>query len=153
MSIFDFRTEHKQILKWAAQSILSALSAQEVALLEDRRNSMLNRREVKVLFRGAAGKINRNEAAEKIANQLSVNKKQVIPINLRCQTGMIDVQAILYVYDDENEAARHLPRYRLLRTLSREERKKTLDEEKAAKLKAKQEAATSKSGAARGAKR
>jgi small subunit ribosomal protein S24e len=130
------------------------LSAQEVALLEDRRNSLLNRREVKVLFRGAAGKINRNEAAEKTANQLSVNKKQVIPINLRCQTGMIDVHAILYVYDDENEAARQLPRYRLLRTLSREERKKILDEEKAAKLKAKQEAATSKSGgAARGAKR
>ena len=122
-------------------------------MLEDRRNSLLNRREVKVLFRGAAGKINRNEAAEKIANQLSVNKKQVIPINLRCQTGMIDVHAILYVYDDENEAARQLPRYRLLRTLSREERKKILDEEKAAKLKAKQEAATSKSGVARGAKR
>jgi small subunit ribosomal protein S24e len=129
------------------------LSAQEVALLEDRRNSLLNRREVKVLFRGAAGKINRNEAAEKIANQLSVNKKQVIPINLRCQTGMIDVHAILYIYDDENEAARQLPRYRLLRILSREERKKILDEEKAAKLKAKQEAATSKSGTAGGARR
>ncbi|HEY6756507.1 MAG TPA: hypothetical protein VI037_03870 [Nitrososphaera sp.] len=129
------------------------MSAQELALLEDRRNSLLNRREVKVLFRGAAGKINRNEAAEKIANQLNVNKKQVIPINLGCQTGMIDVHALLYVYDDENEAARQLPRYRLLRTLSREERKKILDEEKAAKLKAKQEAATSKSGAARGGKR
>ena len=122
-------------------------------MLEDRRNSLLNRREVKVLFRGAAGRINRNEAAEKIANQLSVNKKQVIPINLRCQTGMTDVHGILYVYEDENEAARQLPRYRLLRTLSREERKKILDEEKAAKLKAKQEAATSKTGSAAGAKR
>jgi small subunit ribosomal protein S24e len=128
------------------------LSAQEVAMLEDRRNSLLNRREIKVLFRGAAGKINRNEAAEKIANQLNINKKQVVPINLRCQTGMTDVHGILYVYDDENEATRQLPRYRLLRTLSREERKKILDEEKAAKLKAKQESATSKTGAA-GAKR
>ena len=129
------------------------MSAQEVAILEDRRNSLLNRREVKVLFRGAAGRINRNEAAEKIASQLNVNKKQVIPINLRCQTGMTDVHGILYVYEDENEAARQLPRYRLLRTLSREERKKILDEEKAAKLKAKQEAATSKTGSAAGAKR
>ena len=86
--------------------MVSALSAQEVAMLEDHRNSLLNRREVRVLFRGAAGKINRNEAAEKIANQLNVNKKQVVPINLRCQTGMIDVHGILYVYDDENEAAR-----------------------------------------------
>jgi small subunit ribosomal protein S24e len=122
-------------------------------MLEDRRNSLLNRREVKVLFRGAAGRINRNEAAEKIASQLNVNKKQVIPINLRCQTGMTDVHGILYVYEDENEAARQLPRYRLLRTLSREERKKILDEEKAAKLKSKQEAATSKTGSAAGAKR
>jgi small subunit ribosomal protein S24e len=127
---------------------VSALSAQDVAMLEDRRNSLLNRREIKVLFRGAAGKINRNEAAEKIANQLNVNKKQVVPINLRCQTGMTDVRGVLYVYDDENEATRQLPRYRLLRTLSRDERKKILDEEKAAKLKAKQEAATSKTGAA-----
>jgi small subunit ribosomal protein S24e len=122
-------------------------------MLEDRRNSLLNRREVKVLFRGAAGKINRNDAAEKIANQLNVNKKQVVPINLRCQTGMTDVRGILYVYDDENEAARQLPRYRLLRTLSREERKRILDEEKAAKLKAKQQAATSKTGASGAAKR
>ena len=141
-----------QILKWATPIIASALSAQEVAMLEDRRNSLLNRREIKVLFRGAAGKINRNEAAEKIANQLNINKKQVVPINLRCQTGMTDVHGLLYVYDDENEATRQLPRYRLLRTLSREERKKILDEEKAAKLKAKQESATSKTGAA-GAKR
>jgi small subunit ribosomal protein S24e len=133
--------------------IVSALSAQEVVTLEDRRNSLLNRREVKVLFRGAAGKINRNEAAQKIANELNVSKKQVVPINLRCQTGMTDVHGILYVYDDENEAARQLPRYRLLRTLSREERKKILDEEKASKLKAKQEAATSKTSAAAGAKR
>jgi small subunit ribosomal protein S24e len=133
--------------------MVSALSAQEVAMLEDHRNSLLNRREVRVLFRAAAGKINRNEAAEKIANQLNVNKKQVVPINLRCQTGMTDVQGILYVYDDENEAERQLPHYRLLRTLPREERKKILDEEKAAKLKAKQAAATSKTGAAAGGKK
>ena len=144
---------HKQILKWVTLAMVSALSAQEVAMLEDRRNSLLNRREVKVIFRGAAGKINRNDAAERIANQLNVNKKQVVPINLRCQTGMTDIHGVLYVFDDENEAAKQLPRYRLLRTLSREERKKVLDEEKAAKLKAKQEAATSKSGGSGGAKR
>ncbi len=130
-----------------------ALSAQEIALLEDRRNSLLNRREVKVLFRGGAGKISRNNAAEKIANQLNINKNHVIPINLRCQTGMTDVHGMLYIYDDEKEAARQLPRYRLLRTLTKEERKKVLDDEKAAKLKAKQEAASSKGGASGGARR
>ncbi|MDQ4102142.1 MAG: hypothetical protein M3115_08165, partial [Thermoproteota archaeon] len=116
--------------------MVSALSAQEVAMLEDRRNSLLNRREVKVIFRGAAGKLSRSDAAERIANQLNVDKKQVVPINLRCQTGMTDVHGTVYVYDNEQEAPKQLPRYRLLRTLSREERKKILDEEKAAKLKA-----------------
>ncbi len=133
--------------------MVSALSAQEVAMLEDRRNSLLNRREVKVIFRGAAGKLSRSDAAERIANQLNVDKKQVVPINLRCQTGMTDVHGTVYVYDNEQEAPKQLPRYRLLRTLSREERKKILDEEKAAKLKAKQEAATSKSGASKGGRR
>jgi len=129
------------------------LSAQEVVTLEDRRNSLLNRREVKALFKGAAGKIRRTEAAEKIAGQLNVDKKQVIPVNLVCHTGMTDVHAVFYVYDDEKEAAKQLPRYRLLRTLPKEERKKILDEEKAAKLKAKQEAAASKGTAAGGAKK
>jgi small subunit ribosomal protein S24e len=131
------------------------LSAQEVVTLEDRRNSLLNRREIKALFKGAAGKIKRTEAAEKIASQLNVDKKQVIPINLICETGMTDVHAVFYVYDDAKEAAKHLPRYRLLRTLPKEERKKILDEGKAAKLKAKQEVAASKGGgtAAGGAKK
>ena len=84
------------------------MSVQEVVTLEDRRNSLLNRREVKALFRGAAGKIRRTEAAEKIASQLNVDKKHVIPVNLRCQTGMTDVQAIFYIYDDEKDAAKHL---------------------------------------------
>ena len=129
------------------------MSAQEVETLEDRRNSLLNRREVKALFRGAAGKIKKTEAAEKIASQLNVDKKQVIPVNLVCETGMTDVRAVFYVYDDEKEVAKQLPRYRLLRTMPKEERKKILDEEKAAKLKAKQEAAASKGSGAGGAKK
>ena len=128
------------------------MSDQEVVTLEDRKNSLLNRREVKALFKGAAGKIKRAEAAEKIASQLNVDKKQVIPINLICATGMTDVHAVFYVYDDEKEAAKQLPRYRLLRTMPKEERKKIIDEEKAAKLKAKQDATASK-GAAGGAKK
>lgn len=142
-----------QILIFAAEATFATLSDQEVVMLEDRRNSLLNRREVKALLRGAAGKIKRTEAAEKIAAQLSVDKKHVIPINLACETGMTDVHALFYVYEDDKIATKHLPRYRMMRTLPKEERKKILDEEKAAKLKAKQEAAASKGGAAGGAKR
>jgi small subunit ribosomal protein S24e len=138
---------------YALQSEFRAtLSAQDVVTLEDRKNSLLHRREVKVLFRGVAGKIKRTEAVDKMASELAVDKKQIIPINLICETGMTDVHALFYVYDDEKMAEKHLPRYRMLRTLPKEERKKILDDEKAAKLKAKQEAAASK-GSSAGAKR
>jgi small subunit ribosomal protein S24e len=126
------------------------LSTQEVVTLEDRRNSLLNRREVKALFKGAAGKIKKTDAAEKIAGELNVDKKKVIPINLICETGMTDVHGTFYVYDDEKEATKQLPRYRMLRTLPKADRKKILDEEKAVRLKAKQEAAAAaKSGGAK----
>lgn len=106
-----------------------------------------------MLFRGAAGKIKKTDAAEKIAGELNVDKKKVIPINLICETGMTDVHGVFYVYDDEKEATKQLPRYRLLRTLPKADRKKILDEEKAVKLKAKQEAAAAAKGGAGGAKK
>lgn len=130
-----------------AEEFSSTLSAQEVVTLEDRKNSLLNRREVKLLFRGAAGKIKRTEAAEKIAGELGVNSKQVVPINLVCATGMTDVHALFYVYDDEKEIAKQMPRFRILRTMPKAERKKIIDEEKAARAKAKQEAAAAIKGA------
>jgi small subunit ribosomal protein S24e len=129
------------------------LSIQDVVTLEDRKNSLLNRREVKALFRGAAGKIKRTEAAEKIAGELQVEAKKVVPINIVCKTGMTDVHALFYIYDNEKDIETQLPRYRKLRTLPKAERKKILDEEKAAKLKAKQEAAAAaKSGGPGGKK-
>jgi small subunit ribosomal protein S24e len=123
------------------------LSSQEIITLHDNKNSLLNRREIKVLFRGAAGKMKRTEAAQKIANELNIDAKNVVPINLICNTGMTDVRALFYVYDDEKDIDKQLPRFRRLRTLPKADRKKILDEEKAAKLKAKQEAAAAaKSG-------
>jgi len=106
-----------------------------------------------VLFRGAAGKIKRIDAAEKIAGELKVEAKKVVPINLVCRTGMTDVHALFYVYDDEKDIETQLPRYRKLRTLPKAERKKILDEEKAAKLKAKQEAAAAAKGGHAGGKK
>jgi small subunit ribosomal protein S24e len=118
-------------------------------MLEDRKNSLLSRREVKALFSGAAGKLKKTEAAEQVASQLGVDKKIVIPINLVCETGMTDVHAVFYVYENEEAAKKQLPRYRMLRTMPKADRKKLLDEEKAAKLKAKQAAAADAKGGAK----
>lgn len=115
-------------------------------MLEDRKNSLLGRREIKTIFKGAAGKLKKTEAAEQLAGQLGVAKNNVIPINMMCKTGMVDVQATFYIYESEEEAKKQLPRYRLLRRLSKVERKKLLDEEKAAKLKARQAATAEKGG-------
>lgn len=120
--------------------------SQELVMVEDRKNSLLGRREVRAVFKGAAGKLKKTEAAEQLAGQLGVDKSNVIPINLLCETGMVDVQATFYIYDSEEEAKKQLPRYRLLRKMPKADRKKLLDEEKAERLKAKQAATADKGG-------
>jgi small subunit ribosomal protein S24e len=121
----------------------------ELITIQSHNSLLLNRQEVGVIFKNAAGRLNRSGATELIAKQHNVDKKSVIPISMVCEKGKTDVRALFYIYPDLNEALKQLPRYRVLRNLPKDERKKIIAEEKAAKLKAKQ-ATQSK---ARGAKK
>jgi small subunit ribosomal protein S24e len=102
-----------------------------IVTLEDKTNGLLKRRELKCLFKGFAGKLTRKEAAEMLAKELKLDKKFVIPISLEGETGMSDINCTFYVYDDENLAKRHLPKYIFMRMLTKEERKKAKEAEKA----------------------
>ncbi|HET7284880.1 MAG TPA: hypothetical protein VFI70_09365 [Nitrososphaeraceae archaeon] len=113
--------------------------ALELITLDDRRNSLLNRREIRTVLKNAAGRIKRTDASDLLAKQLNVDKKTVIPIIMTCQRGKTDIVATFYVYNTEDEL-KQLPRFRLLRSMPKAERKKLIDEEKAHKLKAKQAA-------------
>jgi len=110
-------------------------------LLEDNNNILLKRREIKSIIKNATGSIPREEAANLIAGKMGVNKKNLLPISLKSEYGNPDVLTLMYYYDDLEEAKKQLPRYRLLRTMTKDERKKIIDEEKSVKLKAKQAAA------------
>lgn len=110
----------------------------EVLTLNDRNNSLLNRREISVVFSNAAGKIKRNEAAQMVANKNNVDPKTVIPISMNGEKGKTDLHGIFYIYSSLEQAKSLLPRYRILRTLPKDERKKIIDDEKAPRLKAKQ---------------
>ena len=110
----------------------------EVLTLNDRNNSLLSRREISVEFSNAAGKIKRNEAAQMVANKNNLDPKTVIPISMNGEKGKTDLRGIFYVYGSLDQAKSLLPRYRILRTLPKDERKKIIDDEKAARLKAKQ---------------
>ncbi len=103
----------------------------EIVTLEDRTNVLLKRREVRCLFRGKAGKLTRNDAVNLLTQQLKLDKKFVIPVILKCETGKADVKGTFYVYDDEGLAKKHLPKYVFLRLLSKEERKKIEEAQKA----------------------
>ena len=102
-----------------------------IVTLEDKPNGILKRREVKCLFKGVAGKLTRKEAAEMLAKELKFDKKFVIPVSLMCKTGTNDIGCTFYVYDDENLAKQHLPKYIFMRMLTKEERKKAKEAEKA----------------------
>jgi small subunit ribosomal protein S24e len=116
--------------------------ALELTTLEDRNNPLLNRREVKAILRNAAGKVTRTDAAQQIAEKLNVDKNRVIAINITGQRGTMDLHSTFYIYSNEEDMKKQLPRYRILRGMSKADRKKLLDEEKAQKLKAKQAAAS-----------
>jgi len=128
------------------QTTLGSILALEMNTLEDRNNPLLNRREMRVIIKNAAGKVTRIDAAQHIAEKLDVDKNRVIAISMTGQRGTMDLQSSFYIYNNEDDMKKHLPRYRMLRGISKADRKKLLDEEKAEKLKAKQAAAASKPG-------
>ncbi len=125
----------------------------EVVILEERNNALLNRREIKTLLKNSAGKIKRVDAADIIAKQLNVDRNLTIPINMKCETGKSDIHATMYIYNNEEDVKKHLPRYRILRNMSKEDRKKLLDEEKATKLKAKQATAAESKSRSKGGRK
>ena len=125
----------------------------EVVILEERKNALLNRREVKTLFKNSAGKIKRIDAADMIAKQLNADRNLTIPINMKCETGKSDIYATMYIYDNEEEVKKHLPRYRILRNMSKEDRRKLLEEEKATRLKDKQATAAETKSRSKGGRK
>ncbi len=125
----------------------------QVVVLEEHENTLLGRREIKSVLKNAAGRVKRVDAVEAVAKQLNVDKKVIIPINMKCETGKSDIYATMYIYNSDEDPKKQLPRYRILRNMTKEDRKKLLDEEKANRLKAKQATtAEAKSGSRRGRK-
>ena len=105
-------------------------------VISDFRNELLSRRELVILLRGMAGKISRKELREMVSKEFGVESSKVIPIRLEGEFGRNDLKALVYIYDDEKHARRQLPEYIFLRQLSKDERRKLLEERRKAKVKA-----------------
>ncbi len=112
----------------------------EVVLLEDNNNVLLKRREIKSVIKNALGSIKRQDAAELIANKLNLNKNNILPISIQSEYGNPNILTLMYYFENMEEARKQIPRYLFLRSLSKDERKKIIGDEKAARLKAKQAA-------------
>ena len=86
--------------------------------------------------------MSRADATSVVAGHFHLNKQQhIIPISMKSETGRTDVYASFYVYSSLENAQQQLPRYIMLRNMSKEDRKKIISDEKATKMKAKQAAA------------
>jgi small subunit ribosomal protein S24e len=118
------------------------LSSQDVVTLQDRNNLLLNRREITVIIKNVQGQLSRVDATSLVAGHFRLNKQQqIIPVSMKSETGRTYVHASFYVYSSLENAQQQLPRYIMLRNMSKEDRNKVISEEKATKLKAKQAAA------------
>lgn len=85
---------------------------------------MLSRREIVLNFRGGSGLVSRESAADAIATRLGVAKDNVKLVSLHGKFGVRDLRAVAYIYSDTKLIARQLPKYMMIRELSKEERKK-----------------------------
>lgn len=113
----------------------------ELVVLRDYNNQLMNRRELQVIFRNVAGNIKKKDAIETISKSNNVDSKTVIPIEIKCNRGSIDVKGFFHIYKDEKSANETLPKYVSMRLIEKTERKKIVDEAKAKKLKEKQQSA------------
>lgn len=93
-------------------------------IVSDKDNRLLSRREYVLNFKGGSGLVSRQSAIEAIATRLGVSKDGVKVIALRGRFGKRDLEAVAYVYSDSKAVSRQLPKYLLLRELSKEDRKK-----------------------------
>jgi ribosomal protein S24E len=126
------------------------LLSQEVVGLSDRTNMLLNRREIMVLFKEQAGKLRRTDSSEIVAKKFGLNKNCIIPMNMKSERGKRDLVGTFLAFNSEEETKNQVPQYRLLRSMSKEERRKLIGEKKAAKLKAKQAASSEAKSSGRG---
>ena len=111
----------------------------ELVVLRDYNNQLMNRRELKVIFRNVSGNIKKKDAIETISKANNVDLKTIIPIEIKCNKGSTDVNAFFHIYKNEKSAQDTLPKYISMRLIDKAERKKKFDEAKAQKLKEKQQ--------------
>jgi len=111
----------------------------ELVVLRDYDNQLMNRRELKIIFRNVSGNIKKKEAIETISKANKLDSKTIVPIEIKCNKGSTDVSGFFHIYKSEESAKEILPKYRSIRILEKAERKKIFDEAKAQKLKEKQQ--------------
>jgi small subunit ribosomal protein S24e len=110
----------------------------EVVVLKEYDNRLMQRKELKIILKGAAGILNKADAIQLIAKKNGSDASKVIPINMNCSQGNNDIEAKFHIYQSDDAIKQIVPRFRNLRILPKAERKKIIDDEKAAKIKAKQ---------------
>lgn len=99
-------------------------------LLEQQENKFLSRREVTAKFTAIKGNLKRDDASNMVAQQLNVDKASVFPIKIKFDAGRDSAKGVFYVYNNAELAKKHLPRYLMIRSLPKEERKKVREEMK-----------------------
>ncbi len=102
-----------------------------IEIVNENDNKLLSRKEYVLNFRGWSGLVSRQAATEAVATKLGVPKEGVTIVSLRGKFGERDLRAVAFVYSDQKAKASQLPKYMLLRELSKEERKKAREAEKA----------------------
>ena len=93
-------------------------------IVNDKENILLERRELKCVFPRSAGKITRAEAVKFVSAEIGVPIEKIIPITIKGSTGTTNSEAIFYIYDQLENAKKHLSKHIFMRMNPKEKQKK-----------------------------
>jgi ribosomal protein S24E len=87
----------------------------EVEVTSDIRNELLGRREVQCLIRSVYGHFSRSDAVQAVSEKLKATDKAVYAISIDGGSGTRDAKGLFYIYSNEEDAEKDLPKYILKR--------------------------------------
>ncbi len=98
------------------------MNSDDMIIVKDEYNRLFNRREIRCIFKNAAGRLSRSASIELLRAKLNIDKV-IIPIRLDNEYGRDDVKALFYIYDDKDRAKRDLQLH-ILRRIGLEDKGK-----------------------------
>ncbi len=94
-----------------------------IIITKENNNTILGRREIDCIVQPSKDSLSRQEARKLLAQMLKISPDNIFVMSLKPSAGSRSVRGLIYVYEDQNLAKRHIPEYIFVRGSPKVEKK------------------------------